>query len=371
MIPEIANHLLQSTIFAAVAGILTLVLRNNHARTRYWIWLTASIKFLVPFALFVEIGHRMTWHTAPMATQPRIVVVLDQIGQPFVVPDSVPVANASSIMPELLFAIWICGCAAVLIFWFVRWRKVAAILRASVPITEGREISSPCAGGIRKTNLITSPSQMEPGVFGILRPVLSLPSGIAKHLDDAQLDAIFAHELCHVRRRDNLTAALHMLVEAIFWFHPLVWWIGAKLVDERERACDEEVVRLGSDPELYAESILTICKLYLESPLVCAAGISGSDLAKRIENIMQNPVLSGLSAGKKLMIGMLGLFALAAPMTLGIISAAASHARPQMPLAPVSPAPAAIQVAQATRRAAGRSGQHRACTASGRAPAGV
>jgi bla regulator protein BlaR1 len=81
-------------------------------------------------------------------------------------------------------------------------------------------------------------------VFGILRPVLLWPAGISERLVDAQLEAILAHEMSHVRRRDNLAAALHMLVEAVFWFHPLVWWIGARLVEERETACDHEVLRL-------------------------------------------------------------------------------------------------------------------------------
>jgi hypothetical protein len=57
----VTNHLLQSTAFALAAGLLTPFLRNNHARTRYWIWLTASLKFLIPFSLFVELGHRLTW----------------------------------------------------------------------------------------------------------------------------------------------------------------------------------------------------------------------------------------------------------------------------------------------------------------------
>jgi beta-lactamase regulating signal transducer with metallopeptidase domain len=52
--------------------------------------------------------------------------------------------------------------------------------------------------------------------------------------------------MCHVRRRDNLFAAVHMAVEAIFWFHPLVWWIGSRLLEERELACDEEVLRMGA-----------------------------------------------------------------------------------------------------------------------------
>ena len=74
---------------------------------------------------------------------------------------------------------------------------------------------------------------------------------------------------------DNLTAAVHMVVEGIFWFHPLVWWIGSRLVDERERACDEEVVRLGSEPQVYAESILKTCQFYVESPLSCVPGVTG------------------------------------------------------------------------------------------------
>jgi bla regulator protein blaR1 len=81
-------------------------------------------------------------------------------------------------------------------------------------------------------------------------------------LTSEQLKAIFDHELCHVECRDNLTALLHMLVEAIFWFHPLVWWVGARLVDERERACDEAVLQAGNAPEVYAEGILEVCKLY-------------------------------------------------------------------------------------------------------------
>jgi bla regulator protein blaR1 len=134
--------------------------------------------------------------------------------------------------------------------------------------------------------VLSSPAMLEPGVFGIFRPVLLLPEGITDRLAPAHLDAILAHELCHVRRRDNLAAALHMAVEAIFWFHPLVWWVGARLVEERERACDEEVLRLGSQPEVYAESILKTCQFYLESPLVCMSGIAGSDLKKRITRIM-------------------------------------------------------------------------------------
>jgi len=93
-----------------------------------------------------------------------------------------------------------------------------------------------------------SPGLLEPAVIGSMRPVLLLPQGIAERLTPAEMKAVLDHELCHVRRRDNLLASIHMIVETMFWFHPLVWWIAARLLDERERACDEGIaaaVRIG------------------------------------------------------------------------------------------------------------------------------
>ncbi len=185
---------------------------------------------------------------------------------------------------------------------------------------------------------------MEPGVFGIFRSVLLLPEGIAERLTPAQLRAILAHELCHVRRRDNLWAAAHMLVEALFWFHPLVWWVGARLVEERERACDEEVVAAGGEPEAYAEGILAACKLYLESPLACVAGVGGGDLRKRIERIMGEWAPRELSAAGKALIGAAAALALAMPMAVGFLHAPVARAQgdqmagPKFEVASVKPA---------------------------------
>jgi len=175
--------------------------------------------------------------------------------------------------------------------------------------------------------VLRSSAALEPGIFGVFRPILLLPAGIADRLDDAQLEAIIAHELCHARRRDNLVAAIHMVIEAVFWFHPLVWWLGARLVDERERACDEEVLRLGSQPDDYAEGILKVCRFYLESPLVCVAGITGSNLKRRIERIMTQQTGFRLSLGRKLLLGAAALTSLAAPVTIGLLNAPPSRAQ--------------------------------------------
>ena len=120
--------------------------------------------------------------------------------------------------------------------------------------------------------------------------MLLWPDGISKYLDDAHLEAILAHEIWHVRYRDNLAAAMHMVVEAVFWFHPIVWWLGARLVEERERACDEGVLSMGSTPHVYAEGILKTCEFCVESSLACVSGVTGADLRKRIVHIMSASV---------------------------------------------------------------------------------
>jgi lipopolysaccharide transport protein LptA len=155
---------------------------------------------------------------------------------------------------------------------------------------------------------------------------------------------VLAHELCHVRRRDNLTAAFHMVVEALLWFYPLVWWLGARLVAERERACDEEVLLSGTDPGAYAEGILRVCQHFLESPLICAAGVSGSNLKTRIEAIMNNQLAHRLNGPKKVMLAAAAVAAVAVPLVLGL--AGSSTVRAQSVAAAGQQVPAATSTAQ-------------------------
>jgi bla regulator protein BlaR1 len=325
---EALTHLLQSTLFASVAGLLTLLLKKNHARARYWLWLAASLKFLVPFSVLVDLGSRFGWPTArPMMR--RMIVMVEETRVPggsMMVNLGAP-QSTHTIWPALLLTLWACGCVAVLLFWWLRWRRVTAVARAAMPLTEGREFEILRRLQRKHISVRSSEASLEPGIFGIFRPVLLLPAGIAERLDDAQLEAIIAHELCHVRRRDNLAAAVHMLIEAVFWFHPLVWWLGARLVEERERACDEEVLRLGSQPDVYAESILKVCRFYLESPLVCVSGITGADLKRRIERIMTQQVGYGLSLGRKLLLGAAALTSFAVPVTIGLLNAPPTRAQ--------------------------------------------
>ena len=310
---SLANHLWQSTLFAAGAQLLTLTLRKNRAAVRYWIWLAASVKFLIPFSVLVSIGSQLEWRSVPATTQPQLTNAINEIAQPFFTSAHVSTVTAtqpsSSHILMILIGAWLCGFILGLIFWVRALRQIRAVARAATAVHLNLPIP-----------VMFSPERLEPGVFGILKPVLILPAGIADRLTPAQFEAVLAHELCHVRRRDNLTAAIQMAVEVIFWFHPLVWWIRTQLVKERERACDEEVIR-GTDPQIYAEAILDVCKLYLESPPACVSGITGSDLKARIRGIMTHRIADRLHFGKKALLAAAGVVAVGAPVFIGMTAA--------------------------------------------------
>ena len=127
-------------------------------------------------------------------------------------------------------------------------------------------------------------------------------------------------KLGHLARRDNLTAAVHMLVEALFWFYPPVWLIGAQLIAERERACDERVLAQGHDPEIYSSGILKVCKFCIRSPLACAPGASGANLFKPGAGDHVGRLVRKLRAGQRLLLASAVTMALGLPLAGGFLN---------------------------------------------------
>jgi TonB family protein len=328
--PAMANHLWQSTLFAALAAILTLAFKKNQARIRHHLWLAASLKFLVPLSLLIELGRRLATPRFSLSGRSGLFSAVEGFSQPFTFVVVAPVNHATNVasllalLPGLIAAMWLCGFVAVVILWSVRWRRVAAAVHRSTRMGQGREVDAlrqlEKLGGVRRPMafLLSRDSALEPGIFGIFRPVLLWPAKISEHLQDSHLKAILAHEVSHARRRDNLAAAMHMAVEAIFWFHPMVWWLGARLVEERELACDEAVLQLGNPPAIYAESILKTCEFCVGSDLACVSGVTGAELKKRIVRIMTPTLAEKLSLGRRLLLASVGIAAVVGPVVFGL-----------------------------------------------------
>ena len=334
----LGNHLWQSTLFALACAALTLALRNNRASTRHWLWVIASAKFLVPFAALTAVGRELGRWVPPVVTTQAPALVMEMVREPFVrtvAPASAGTLGSSSFSgtgaseltaaaPAILLTVWAAGGIILLAVWVRRWRSLARVVRRATPMSSGRETSIlrrlEAARGARPLPLVVSDAAIEPGVFGLFAPVLLWPRRIGEHLDDHQIDAILAHELSHVARRDNLISLLHTLVQSAFWFYPLIWWMGMRIVEERERACDEDVLRLGREPEVYASSILKTCQFSIDPPLPCTSGVTGADLKRRIELIMTRPTGRALGRVNRWLLATAACAVVAGPIAIGLIT---------------------------------------------------
>ncbi|MFT4114900.1 M56 family metallopeptidase [Silvibacterium sp.] len=323
-LPALVNHLLQTTAVFFLVWVLTAMLQRHRAALRFRLWMAASLKFLVPFSLLIAAGQ----HLRPEAAQPvetrAVGHLVTQAVQPYagpVLPSQMlaPVRyekrNTKVYMAEGMVVLWMLGACAVFGLWLRNWMIGAGIARRAAPWMTMEGLA------VRKTRGV-----LEPCVFGLIRPVLLMPEDLPARLTAQEIDAIVAHELCHVRRRDNLTAALHAAVTALFWFHPAVWFVRARLLDERERACDEGVVVAGNDRELYAQSILNVCRMYAEAPADAMAGVTGGELTQRIVRIMTEAASMRLSGRRKMLLASAAALLCGLPLAAGVLGARAAYA---------------------------------------------
>ena len=106
---------------------------------------------------------------------------------------------------------------------------------------------------------LTSPRIATPFTFGLLRPGILLPEGWDRW-SAARLAVVLDHERAHVARRDPLVQWLALLNRAVFWFHPLAWWLERHLAALAEEACDADVLARGHSPEDYSECLLDLAR---------------------------------------------------------------------------------------------------------------
>jgi len=134
MIGELTTHVWQSTCFAIVAALLTVAFRRNRAKVRYALWLSASLKFLVPFSLLMSLGGLLGWAPAVQRiATPDISLAMERITQPFPghlswVPSAPGAANWS---PIAILGVWIGGFVAIALIRLRSWLRIRAAVRTS------------------------------------------------------------------------------------------------------------------------------------------------------------------------------------------------------------------------------------------------
>jgi len=192
MITALLDHLWQSTLFALAAALVTLALRLNEARVRFWVWFAAGAKFLIPFSLLSVLGTQLG---TPRAAQAGLAVqalvnVVQWVAEPLSAPGAVTHRSGAvgSAVEVALLVVWGLGCATLLIRWGLRWMRIRSTVANAIPAT----IAAPVSVNRRIPVKLTA-ELWEPAVVGLLRPVLLMPSGIAERLTTAQLQSVIAH----------------------------------------------------------------------------------------------------------------------------------------------------------------------------------
>ena len=136
-----------------------------------------------------------------------------------------------------------------------------------------------------------------PMLIGWVRPVILIPASVVSGLTIAQLEAVIAHELAHVRRHDYLANIVQTAAEILLFYHPACWWISKQIRAEREHACDDLAVSVCGDRVLYAEALADLETLRSETQVLGLAATDGV-LMRRIRRLVAAaPVRRGLSPG--------------------------------------------------------------------------
>ena len=180
-----------------------------------------------------------------------------------------------------------------------------------------------------------------PVTVGAFRSTILLPAGW-REWDDAKLDAVIAHEVSHVARRDPLTQRLSLLHRAVFWFSPLAWWLNRHLANLAEQASDEAALSCGADRNDYARTLLGFFEALQAAPgRIWWQGVSmakAGQAERRLERILgwKGAVTVGLK--KSIAVA---IIALAIPLVyLAAAARPAQTSQERVPAQTQTPAPA-------------------------------
>jgi beta-lactamase regulating signal transducer with metallopeptidase domain len=158
--------------------------------------------------------------------------------------------------------------AAPLSSWQPAAERLARRLRVAVPF-----------------RLVESAVVDAPILIGWLQPLVVLPIAAMAQMSAAQVEALVAHELAHIRRRDYAINLMQTIAEAVLFFHPGVWWVSRRIRQEREHCCDDAAIAVAGEATVYAEALMALAS-WREREFQPSLGAAKGPLLRRIRRLL-------------------------------------------------------------------------------------
>lgn len=296
----------QTTVLVALIAVVAFFARRASASFRYALWCIVLIRLCLPVSLSLPMG-MATWggqstlHASAIETVPSMQA--DNSLPPFAVPSEFPMHE------ELAFqfpdfsptgAAWVISVFALFIALLWHTRRMCGVVR-TLPTYAGRSelhttFPDLCKrlGINRPVTLCSAPDSQRfntPMVIGIFRPKVILPRTMTETWSMEDLEPVLAHELAHIRRNDLLVNWLQIILQVVYFFHPLVWLANWQIRREREWVCDDIAVsHLNGRRADYSRSILRVLEQTQSHFSLVTAGIGMAErrnsLRQRIVRIM-------------------------------------------------------------------------------------
>lgn len=273
----------QGLLVGLAAGLLLALMRGASPRRRYAVCALALFTCLA-----LPLLH-LAWLLGPSGAVPAALAAS---------PDWLQELQALQTQLPALVMAWTCGVGLMALrlglglAWVARLRRqaLAAAALSAVPVLwQARCQALARRLGLRRpVRLSLLPTLSGPLTLGCWRPLVLLPTALLSGMPMPLLEALLAHELAHVRRWDYLANLLQSLVEALLFFHPVVWWLSARLRAEREQVADELAAEALGDPRRLAQALhaLSLITASPPTPNRLALSARGGHLFQRIERLL-------------------------------------------------------------------------------------
>lgn len=326
----LVHSLWQGGVIAIGLLIALRFLRRADANTRYLAACSAmALLVLAPIATFAALrAHHGDANVSAVARpQADSQSSLPHVARPAGDTTLLPHRN---LMRDIVI-IWSAGVALMALWHVAGWITLAS-LRSGRPVnTLLPALDRICARlqiG-RAVRLLESARLEVPAVVGVFKPVILVPTAILSNLSPAQVEAILAHELAHVRRHDYLINLVQAAVETVLFYHPATWWISSQVRSERENCCDDLAAEVCGNRALYAQALAALETARVPHPAIAA---TGGNLLDRIRRLLDLPVVRRRTSMRSLAAAMVAIACVAFPF---------AFARAQQPTAPTT-APATV-----------------------------